>query len=241
MSSFDLSINRFKVILRTCVRTCCGIALNWPSRHPSRRPPGSDLGHPADAASHRGSHPGLHGRGGDQQRAVGLHTARLDRHLLQQLPGDPACIRTHVDTTFNPLFPHVEDEWSLWSLPLGLPPGTRFTFPPFPVHLSSILPVQSSYLFCSQVSVLLRASPVRGVKITVVCFGRWPLWWVDLLWTRSVQISDVVTWVCFRFYCKLTWEGIHIVTAVVCFLFFFLSRRVQQHSKPTGAASFKPL
>ncbi|CAG07228.1 unnamed protein product [Tetraodon nigroviridis] len=71
--------------------------------HSSRRPPGSDLGHPADAPGHRGPHPGLHGRRGDQQRAVGLHAARLDRHLLQQLPGDPPCIKTHSDTIFHPL------------------------------------------------------------------------------------------------------------------------------------------
>lgn len=59
----------------------------------SWRPPGSDLGHPTDATGHRGSHPGLHRRRRDQQRAVGLHAAGLDRHLLQQLPGDPACLK----------------------------------------------------------------------------------------------------------------------------------------------------
>lgn len=76
-------------------------------RH-SGRPPGPDLGHPADAPGHRGPHPGLHGRRGDQQRAVGLHAAGLDRHLLQQLPGDPPCIKTHWDT-INPLL-RLEDE-----------------------------------------------------------------------------------------------------------------------------------
>lgn len=59
----------------------------------SRRPPGSDLGHPADAPCHRGPHPGVHRWRRDQQRTVGLHAARLDRHLLQQLPGDPARLR----------------------------------------------------------------------------------------------------------------------------------------------------
>ena len=59
----------------------------------SRRPPGPDLGHPADAARHWRSHPGLYRRGGDQQRAVGLHAAGLDRYLLQQLPGDPAGLK----------------------------------------------------------------------------------------------------------------------------------------------------
>lgn len=51
--------------------------------------PGSHLGHPADASGHRGPHPGLHSRGRDQQCTVGIHPARLDSHLLQQLPGDP--------------------------------------------------------------------------------------------------------------------------------------------------------
>ncbi len=51
---------------------------------------GPDLGHPADAAGHRGPNPGLHGGGGgDQSDPVGGDAARLDRHLLQQEPGDP--------------------------------------------------------------------------------------------------------------------------------------------------------
>lgn len=90
---------------RVCWRSGCFLTRVHASCPPlpSRRPPGSDLGHPADAPGHRGPHPGLHGRRGDQQRAVGLHAARLDRHLLQQLPGDPPCIKTHSDTIFHPL------------------------------------------------------------------------------------------------------------------------------------------
>lgn len=51
--------------------------------------PGSHLGHPANASCHWGPNPGLHSRGRDQQCTVGIHPARLDSHLLQQLPGDP--------------------------------------------------------------------------------------------------------------------------------------------------------
>jgi hypothetical protein len=41
---------------------------------------GAHLGHPADAAGHRGPDPGLHRRrGGDQPDPVGGHAARLDR------------------------------------------------------------------------------------------------------------------------------------------------------------------
>ncbi len=55
-----------------------------------RRSSGVDLGHPADAAPDRGPHPGVHrGRGRDQPDPVGRHPARLDRHLLQQMPRNP--------------------------------------------------------------------------------------------------------------------------------------------------------
>lgn len=82
----------------------------FPSRG-SRRPPGTDLGHPADAASHRGPHPGIHGRGRDQQCAVGLHAARLDRHLLQQLSGDPTRLNGEEG-----LFPPRFFQWTLSEL-----------------------------------------------------------------------------------------------------------------------------
>ena len=43
------------------------------------------MGHPADAQTHRGPHPGLHSGGGrDQPDPVGGDATRLDRHLLQQ-------------------------------------------------------------------------------------------------------------------------------------------------------------
>lgn len=69
----------------------------------SRRSSGSDLGYPADATCHRRPHPGLYRRRGDQQRAVGFNTTRLDRHLLQQLPGDPACLKARRRTSASPL------------------------------------------------------------------------------------------------------------------------------------------
>ena len=55
-------------------------------------PPGIDLGHPADATSDWGSDPCVHSCGGDQPDPVVVDAARLDRDLLQQLHGDPACI-----------------------------------------------------------------------------------------------------------------------------------------------------
>ena len=64
-------------------------------------PPGTNLGHSADATSHWRPHPGLHCWGGDQQRSVGIHAAWLDRHLLQQLPGDPACLKPWVVGTWS--------------------------------------------------------------------------------------------------------------------------------------------
>lgn len=62
-----------------------------PHLHGGRRPPGAHLGHPADAARHRGPHPRLHGgRGRGQPDPVGRHAARLDRDMLQQAHGDTA-------------------------------------------------------------------------------------------------------------------------------------------------------
>lgn len=63
--------------------TLCVLS-GWPS--------GSHLGHPANAPSHRGPYSGLHSWRRDQQCAVGIHSAWLDRHLLQQLPGDPQSV-----------------------------------------------------------------------------------------------------------------------------------------------------
>ena len=69
-----------------------------------RRPPGVDMGHPADAARHRGPHLGVHGgRGRDQPDPVGRHATRLDRHLLQPLARDPPSVTSPASP--SPLLP----------------------------------------------------------------------------------------------------------------------------------------